>query len=77
MGDKMQAYIKQIRTDNKIDVSLYKTGYSQVIDFAPILLETIRNNNGYLNITDKSSSEIINATFGVSKNIQKSSRRFI
>lgn len=67
MGDKMQAYIKQIRTDNKIDVSLYKTGYSQVIDFAPILLETIRNNNGYLNITDKSSSEIINATFGVSK----------
>ncbi len=67
IGDTMQAYIKQIRTDNKIDVSLYKTGYIQVLDFTPILLDAIRNNNGYLNLTDKSSSEIINTTFGVSK----------
>lgn len=70
-GEVLTAFIKQIRIDGKIDVSLYKTGYNQVVDFAPLLLTAIENNNGFLPFTDKSSVEAINEAFGVSKKIFK------
>ncbi len=70
-GDILTAYIKQVRVDGKIDVSLYKTGYNQVVDFAPVLLQAIYDHKGFLPLTDKSSVDEINNAFGVSKKIFK------
>ncbi|NLJ81712.1 MAG: GntR family transcriptional regulator [Bacteroidales bacterium] len=71
IGKTYSAYIKQIRTDGKIDLNLYKIGYNQVVDFSSTLLEILKNNNGFLHFTDKSSAEEINEEFGVSKKIFK------
>ena len=67
MGDKMQAYVRQVRPDGKIDLALQREGRGKVADFSGELLEYIRRNQGRIQLTDKSPAEEIYATFGVSK----------
>lgn len=67
MGMKLKAYVKQVRPDGKLDLSLQKPGRAQVEDFAAILLEHIRHSGGNLPLTDKSPADEIYALFGVSK----------
>lgn len=71
IGQKHKAYIKKIREDGKIDITLYKTGYNQVVDFSAVLLDAIKNAKGYLALHDKSSAEEIYRAFGVSKKVFK------
>jgi len=53
-GDKVEGYIKNIRPDNKIDVTLQKQGFANIEPNAQKILEKLESNNGFLNLTDKS-----------------------
>ncbi|MEO9952196.1 DNA-binding protein [Nonlabens sp.] len=66
-------FIKNIREDGKIDVSLRPQGYLNVIDHdANTVLEALRESpDGYLLITDKSSPDIIRTQFNMSKKSYK------
>ena len=67
-GDRMKAYIKQIRSDGKIDLSLQPSGRENVVGFAGRLLRTlIETESGFLPYHDKTSPDEIYAAFGVSK----------
>ena len=67
-GDRMKAYIKQIRPDGKIDLSLQPSGRENVVGFAGRLLRTlIETESGFLPYHDKTSPDEIYAAFGVSK----------
>lgn len=67
VGDKAQAYVRQVRPDGKIDLALQREGRGKVTDFSEELLEYIRRNQGRIQLTDKSPAEEIYAAFGVSK----------
>ena len=66
-GMKMQAYIRQVREDGKIDLTLQKDGLQKVGDFAEVLLQYIKEQGGHTFLNDKSAAEDIYDTFGVSK----------
>ncbi|KAA6314548.1 hypothetical protein EZS27_034851 [termite gut metagenome] len=66
-GMNLQAYIKQVREDNKIDLILQKAGIAKVDDFSETLLQYIKDNNGIIPFNDKSQADDIYRTFGVSK----------
>ncbi|MBN2652113.1 MAG: GntR family transcriptional regulator [Spirochaetales bacterium] len=66
-GEKNTAYIKRIRDDGKIDLSLNKIGYDNIEDASEIILNLIKQKNGKLFITDKSSPEEIKNLLGLSK----------
>lgn len=70
-GDKMKAYVQNIRPDGKIDVSLQKTGRQQTLDFSDTLLEYIRVHEGVCHYGDKSEAEDIYREFHVSKKVFK------
>ena len=70
-GDRVKAYVKQVRPDGKIDLSLQKKGQKAVHDFSDILLEHLRANGGTTPLGDKSPAEEIYALFGVSKKVFK------
>jgi len=70
-GQKLTGYIKKIREDNKIDLSLNKTGHTHVSSVSEQIIQRLENNNGFLELSDKSSPEAINAAFGVSKKVFK------
>ncbi|MFW5773308.1 MAG: GntR family transcriptional regulator, partial [Tangfeifania sp.] len=66
-GEKLNGYINKIRDDNKIDLLLEKPGYGKIDPISEKLLETLRENNGFLALNDKTSPDIIQALLGISK----------
>ena len=70
-GDIVTGYIKNIRPDKKIDVSLQKQGYINVEPNAQKILQNLKDNNGFLNVTDKSDPIIILAKLEMSKKLFK------
>jgi len=67
IGKIITGYIKNIREDGRIDLSLTRTGEGKVNDFSTKLLAYIAENNGVSPLNDKSSPELIQRTLGVSK----------
>ena len=67
IGDNLNGFIKHIRPDSKIDVSLGTRGYDKVVTEESKILDLLEANNGYLPYNDKSDPEAIYSFFGVSK----------
>lgn len=67
IGQEIPGYIKKVREDRKLDLSLSQIGYFKVIDTANFLIEKLEANAGYLPLTDKSSPEDIYKYTGESK----------
>jgi uncharacterized protein len=67
LGQKLEGYIKKIRTDQKIDLSLHDPGYGKVVSLTNTILVRLKENQGLLMLSDKSPPEAIYNEFGVSK----------
>ena len=70
-GDRMKAYVAQLRTDGKLDIALQPTGIAAAEDFSSVLLRYLKENNGYCVLGDKSDPEAIKHQFQVSKKVFK------
>lgn len=70
-GDRMTAYIHNVRPDGKIDVMLQPSGRQQTLDFSDTLLQYLEENNGKCDLGDKSDAEDIKNRFQVSKKTYK------
>jgi predicted RNA-binding protein (virulence factor B family) len=66
-GDRMKAYIKKIREDNKIDVVLQTPGYRSIEPNANFILEELTAAGGFLPLHDKSDPDAIKNELGMSK----------
>ncbi|QKF58696.1 CvfB family protein [Aliarcobacter lanthieri] len=64
IGDKKRAYIKNVRDDNKLDISLQKIG--QKVDTDKVL-DILKANGGSINFTYKSEANDIKDIFSMSK----------
>lgn len=71
IGDVVKGYIKLIRDNNLIDLSLQKPGFKHVLSSTEKILNYLIDNNGYLELTDKSSPDIIERRFDMSKSTYK------
>lgn len=67
IGKKITGFIKNVRADGRIDLSLSRPGEGKVNDFSAKLLAHIAENDGFSPLHDKSSPELIKRTLGVSK----------
>lgn len=70
IGDKRRAYIKQIRADNKLDISLQKIGVKPSGDK---VFDILIQSGGKLDFTYKSEADEIKEKFGLSKKAFKAS----
>ena len=70
IGDKKRAYVKNIRDDNKLDISLQKIGQKVSGDK---VYDVLIQNGGKLPFTYKSEADDINSRFGISKKAFKAS----
>jgi len=71
LGMKLPAYIKKIREDEKIDLSIHPKGYDAILPLSDKILQYIKQQGGEINITDHSPAEEIYAAFGISKKMYK------
>jgi len=66
-GLKMNGYINKVRDDEKIDLLLEKPGYEKVDAISQKILDELKQNRGFMAVSDNTSPEMINAMFGISK----------
>lgn len=66
-GDKRKAYVKKVREDGKLDISLQALGVDNIEPNVKQLLKVIKQQNGYVALTDKSKPEEITARLEMSK----------
>ncbi|MEX0684580.1 MAG: S1-like domain-containing RNA-binding protein [Balneolales bacterium] len=66
-GESKKGYIKQIRVDNKIDVTLYPFGYTKIEPNADRIYHLLEQNGGYLDLHDKSDPYDIRDRLQMSK----------
>ena len=66
-GDHLKGYIKEVREDEKIDVSLTPLGYQKVEGIANIILESLKAQGGFIAVHDKSDPDLIYSLFRCSK----------
>lgn len=67
VGDRLPAYVKLVREDGKIDVTLREYGGERVFQLAYRIVGYLRDNGGRMTICDISSPEEIKAVFQCSK----------
>lgn len=66
-GQRMKGYVKAVREDEKIDISLQALGYAKIEGLAGLVLEKLKDYDGVLDLSDKSDPEEIHKVFGCSK----------
>ncbi|OYU94847.1 MAG: GntR family transcriptional regulator [Bacteroidetes bacterium B1(2017)] len=71
MGEILTVYIKKIKEGGEIDLSLQKIGFKHVDDQTERILELLKHNKGFLNLSDNSSPEEIQSRLQVSKKVFK------
>ena len=66
-GDRISAYVKNVRDDGKIDVTIRERGGERVFQLAYRIIGYLRDNQGSMALSDSSSPEEIKALFQCSK----------
>ncbi len=66
-GDKMKGYVNKVREDEKIDLLLEKPGYEKVDAISQKILDELKQNRGFMAVTDNTSPDMIKALFSISK----------
>lgn len=66
-GEEIKGYIKEVRDDEKIDVSLVPLGYQKIEGLAGTILESLKSQGGFIAVHDKSAPEVIQSLFQCSK----------
>ena len=71
IGDNLKGFVKYIREDKKIDLSLQKQGFELVDDVKWRILNLMKQNAGFLALSDNSSPEEIKSKLQISKKVFK------
>lgn len=68
IGEPLKGYVKKVRPDNKLDISLQAVGYQNFNDEnVQQIFEALQAHDGFLPFNDKSAPEAIQVEFRLSK----------
>jgi predicted RNA-binding protein (virulence factor B family) len=71
IGQRLEGFVKKIRDDLKIDITLKSFGYDSAIEAMPKILFLLEQNKGFLPYNSKSNPEDIKNKFKMSKKVFK------
>lgn len=67
IGDRLKGFVRTIRPDGRLDLSLDASGYQRVVPLTDQIVKALEQNGGKLAFDDDSAPEEIRQRFGVSK----------
>ena len=67
MGDQLKGYVRLVRDNGHVDVSLTPMGHKKVSTLSDTVLEAITAAGGFLALHDKSDANLIQSKLGMSK----------
>ena len=72
-GQRLKGFVKEVREDKKIDITLQKQGIGSIEPNAELIIDKLESNKGFLKLNDKSNPEDIRSILGMSKKLFKKS----
>lgn len=66
-GEHLKGYVKEVREDDKLDISLQPLGYQKIDGISQRILNALQMKEGFLPVHDKSDPEEIYSLFRCSK----------
>ncbi len=66
-GQRLKGFVRTVRANGKIDLSLDAAGYSRVAPLTNLIVAALQTGGGKLDFDDDSSPAVIRQNFGVSK----------
>nr|WP_320133160.1 S1-like domain-containing RNA-binding protein [uncultured Holophaga sp.] len=66
-GDRRDGYIKALRPDHRLDITLTAPGYAKTVPLGEEILKLLERRGGFLPVNDKSEPQAIQELFGISK----------
>ncbi len=67
-GQRLKAFVKKIREDGRLDISLQPIGFrNSITKFQVQILTSLKAHNGFLPLTDKAEPDTIKFELGMSK----------
>ena len=76
-GDRLTAYVKKVRDDNKVDIVLQPLGYKSIEPNADYILQELEAAGGFLPLSDHSTPDLIRQELGMSKKLFKKAIGFL
>ncbi len=67
IGDHLDGYVKHVRPDGKVDVTVEKIERMRVGDLSGTIIDYLKKHDGKMSVTDKSTPEEIRNMFNCSK----------
>lgn len=67
VGQRLKGFVREVRPDGKLDLSLDPAGYSRVLPLKLRIVSALKDHDGQLALDDDSSSEVIREKFQCSK----------
>jgi len=68
IGQKLKGYVKKIQEENRLDITIRPMGYLNAITpDSEVILKALKENDGFLPVTDKSAPDLIMIEFNMSK----------
>jgi uncharacterized protein len=71
IGQKLRGYVRVVREDGKLDLTLDQAGYSRVLPLKLRIVSALKDNGGKLNLDDDTPPLVIREKFSCSKNAFK------
>jgi predicted RNA-binding protein (virulence factor B family) len=71
IGESLDGFVKKIREDKKIDVTLRKGTLEDIADAKSLILAKLKEKKGFLPLSDDSPPELIRDTLQMSKKLFK------
>ena len=71
IGSQIDGFVKAVRPDGKLDLSLDRSGFARVGPITGQILDSLKAAGGHLPYNDSSPPDAIRSAFGVSKNAFK------
>ena len=70
-GQKLDGYVKALRPDRKLNITLSAPGYAKIDTVSERMFAALERRGGFLAVSDKTPPEEIYTLFGVSKKVFK------
>lgn len=70
-GERRKGWVKKVRVEGKIDLTLQPSGYGHILDTKDLLLKELRENGGKIPLGDKSTPDDVYDRFQISKSAFK------
>ncbi len=67
IGARLKGFVRLVRPNGKIDLSLDAAGYQRVAPLTGVILQALKDHGGGLELDDDSTTALIRQKFGVSK----------